>query len=138
MSRLPRCGSREKSADLFCANEFFFFIPVLTQSELFFMLLPRRADGRYWHIDSFEPLPLYQLSSKLSLWPVALLSASALHVCDHHSTQQNPWGSENINHTYIGFRNINHTCLALRDLLIVVFIRTDILTAYFFQHASRT
>ena len=31
------------------------------------------------------------------------------------------------------FRNINHTCVALRDHLIVEFIRTDILIAYFFN-----
>jgi hypothetical protein len=109
---------------------------VLTQA--FSSFLPRRtANGSIYSCQDSECklvayqltvskclLPLYKPSSKLL--PVSLLSASVLPACDHyHSTQRNPRGSENINHTCMGFRNINHTCVALTDLLVVVVISTD-------------
>jgi len=129
MSRLPRCGSRGKSADLFCADAGFFFIPSLTQGERFLLLLPRvNLNVSGISADCLELSVTALQYSKLSFWPFSLLSASVLPACDHHSSQRNT----------MGFRNINHTCVALTDLLIVVFICTVILATYFFQYLSRT
>jgi hypothetical protein len=44
MSRLPRCGSSGKSADLLCADAGFFFILEFMQSEQFLLGLPMRAN----------------------------------------------------------------------------------------------
>jgi len=142
MSLLPRCGTRGKSADLLCADAGFFLLSCLDAERTVPSALANVSECKlvaYQLTVSKCLLPFYQLSSKLSLWPVSVLSASVLPACDHHhSTQRNPWGSENISHTCVGFRNINHTCVALADLLIVGFISKDILAAYFFQYLPRT
>lgn len=122
MSRLPRCGSTGKSADLLCADAGFFLHSRLNAEQTLPFALANTSECTlvaYQLTVSKCLLPLYKLSSKLSLWPVSLLSAFVLPACDHHhSTQRNPWDSENINHTCIGFRNINRSCVALTDLLI--------------------